>query len=159
MKLKERIIATTFVLLVLSGCGVHNDGFVKSSNSEVDSKQMSTMLKRMSDKQYKTAIRPFEEITINDINTKVVKYNKPNTFIYFGRKTCPDCRNFVAKLIGNIPSKMHIYYVDTENLSHNDLMKLSKMDIHSVPTIMYVEKGTLLKKMTLSAFERVVSDG
>lgn len=69
-------------------------------------------------------------------------------FVYFGRETCPTCRNFVFYLNKNFLNKNEIlYYMDTEKTEQNLALKKLResLKIDYVPTLASINSGKLEK--------------
>lgn len=82
---------------------------------------------------YKENVSLFEKVP----STKADKLlsNEDLSIVYIGRGTCPFCRKFAKKLSG-LSTKIDkpIYYVDSENLSDNEIKSFrDKYNIVTVP--------------------------
>ncbi|WP_321384513.1 hypothetical protein [uncultured Enterococcus sp.] len=61
-------------------------------------------------------------------------------FIYFGRVTCPYCREFVASLHEQKPEQQTVYYLDTEDTQTNEAIRILRetYEVETVPRFIKV---------------------
>lgn len=55
-----------------------------------------------------------------DSVNQLIEQATDDVFIYFGRVTCPYCREFVASLHEQKPKQQTVYYLDTEETETNE---------------------------------------
>ena len=69
---------------------------------------------------------------------------KETATFFIGRKTCPYCRKFAAKLATVVAeTKAHIYFINSEEPSQLDALQAfrSTYSIPTVPGFLHVESG------------------
>lgn len=86
------------LVLMLSGCSS------LFGNSQVSSEEQSDYDKNTANL---TLVKP-------DSLNQLIEQATDDVFIYFGRVTCPYCREFVASLHEQKPEQQIVYYIDTE---------------------------------------------
>lgn len=96
-------------------------------------------------KKYDNTVKNFIPVS----NDQLDSYNKLSNndyLLYFGRKTCSYCRDFVPTI--NIESKKRnllVFYIDTENTEENT--KLSNLrntlNIEYVPSVIFISKESV----------------
>ena len=96
-----------------------------------------------------------EIYTNENTNFKIIDdldfFNKCNdSYIYFGRPTCPDC-NSVSPLIDNLINinNIEMYYFNTDYWRDNEIFKniIKDYEIQHVPYIIYVKDNKPYKKL------------
>ena len=143
MSLYFIIICTT--LFFLSACTSSSQASESSTVSSVS--QVSTSENEVEHdlkltKLYKEIVKSFQETNAeNVLNNKLAKGN----LLYFGRETCPFCREFLPVLketsdLYHTPFK--IYYLNTEDSHKNSQIKkaMEKYNVTGVPTLIYLKK-------------------
>ena len=116
---------------ILEGCSIETKDSSESENSSIQNDF----------KEYEKNVRDFKKINANQLNSKIE--NEEKYIVYFGRPTCPYCRDFVPYLNEIATNnKLVIYYVNTDNTeSDADLKKLRKdLKIERVPSLLKIEK-------------------
>ncbi len=69
-----------------------------------------------------------------------------NNLVYLGRKTCPNCRQFVSKL-SEVSKKEKIYYIDTDKQKNDtQFIKFIKREkINVVPILIRIKNNKVIK--------------
>ncbi|MDR1773820.1 MAG: thioredoxin family protein [Clostridioides sp.] len=88
---------------------------------------------------------------IKEISALTLKNEKEYKLIYIGRDTCHQCVSFKPKLETIIKSNLiNIDYYNTDKARKNNIENLNQFlddtKIDSVPTVIVVNKGTVIKK-------------
>lgn len=82
---------------------------------------------------YKENIKSFKVVESKDADKLLESENL--SVVYIGRETCPFCRKF-AKKLSSLTNKINtdIYYVDSDNLSDNEVKSFrEKYNVLTVP--------------------------
>jgi len=90
-------------------------------------------------KEYLKSTKDFEKLSADEVITKT--NNNESFFLYFGRATCPYCREFVPKLDKVSKEKnVVITYLDTEDTDTDiAIQKLREQyDVEFVPTLINI---------------------
>jgi predicted bacteriocin transport accessory protein len=93
-----------------------------------------------------------------DALNQIIEQKTGTVFIYFGRVTCPYCRDFVASLHEQKPEQQTIYYIDTEETETDKQIQAirEKYEIETVPGFIKVTADSYdtfnTKKGILSEF-------
>lgn len=144
-------------LLLISGCS--NDEHKTLSKPRTPLTQEEILAKKELSEiiVYEKVIQYFESISAQKIIDQTIP--KP-TFIYFGRKTCPFCRNFLPTL-NNIKekTKSHIMVLDTEDTQTDKDIKNARdmYDIKTVPSLIYLKKDNTYEKFNTTEYEKLES--
>lgn len=75
-------------------------------------------------------------------------------YVYFGRSTCPDCREFIYNTI-NIYKMKNVVYMDTSLLSESEIRK---MKVNEVPSIVYFNSNGKSSSITVEKFQEKVKE-
>lgn len=126
------------VLLSLSGCSFSQKESKNindiSSTTETNPKDIYTTTTNYMNKKEP---QEFEQI-------------KGNTFIFFGRVTCPYCVDFVQHELSKLSAEQlkDIVYIDTESSKTNNELKEIRefLDIKTVPQFIYISADGQIKK-------------
>lgn len=101
---------------------------------------------------YHINIKCLEKVSPQKLRQIVEKNNEQNrnTVVYFGRPTCPYCRQLINKMIKDIKKASlshNIYYIETKITTNDfELEKIrSKYNIDFVPEIIKVSSGEVKK--------------
>lgn len=126
--------------MTLFGCS----NFEVSNSKEGESRfpTEENYLKNNSLSDYSNNVKSFKKIDTKKFLMKVA--NSDNFFIYFGRATCPYCRDFVLELKEVAEdNQINIFYLDTENTESNlELQKIrEEYNVEYVPTLLYMQNG------------------
>lgn len=121
-----------FVFSFISGCGL-----IKGS-SEKDNypTEVNQNIEKYTD-DYEKNIQNFNEITSDELLSMLD--DKKELLVYFGRESCPYCREFVPILNTTSSGKnREIYYIDTEETENNmELKKLREnLGVEFVPSLL-----------------------
>lgn len=131
-----------FVLLIFVGLIYFNengitknieDDQVSTTEVNLEKVQESNLLK-----EYKENTHNFNKLSAKEVEEKIE--SNESFFLYFGRGTCPYCRDFVPKLAKESEEKnINISYLDTENTdSDKDIQNIrNKYDVEFVPTLIH----------------------
>lgn len=137
--MKHRIFTTWMVMMclfaLLSACKKVDN---KASSNTGESK-FSNVVEDVETRMYEDKISNLEEMTLQDY--KSILKNKvilSDEYFYFGRKSCPVCRNFVLS-IKNFDSIDNLFYIDTESMTKKDKDELKEMKIEAVPAIFKID--------------------
>lgn len=109
-------------------------------------------------------IKVYEKLTLNfeSISAKegIEQTIEKPTFIYFGRKTCPFCREFVP-ILNNVRRRTDskILYIDTEDTQTDDNLKKVRgmYSISTVPSLIYLKKDNSYEKFNTEEYEKLES--
>ncbi|EGO8405626.1 hypothetical protein EWX79_13995 [Enterococcus faecalis] len=127
------------LFLFLVGCSKNNN------NSHTDNTSISEEQEKKAIAEYKETVKGFKPIEGKEL---LETSGNEKKFIYFGRGTCPDCRNFVPKL-KKVSEKLavEINYLDTDNVTEDigDQI-IKKYDVFMVPTVTYISSNNELRK-------------
>ena len=143
MSLYFIIICTTpFFLSACTSSSQASESSTISSVSQVSTSENEVEHDLKLTKLYKEIVKSFQETNAeNVLNNKLVKGN----LLYFGRETCPFCREFLPVLketsdLYHTPFK--IYYLNTEDSHKNSQIKkaMEKYNVTGVPTLIYLKK-------------------
>ena len=87
------------------------------------------------------------DITRDDLNKKIS--DNENFFIYIGRPTCPDCKEFKPKLqeiLKDVKKQMFYYNTEVPASQKQELREyLQTFKIESIPCILYIKDGKAIK--------------
>ena len=87
------------------------------------------------------------DITREELNERISK--NENIYVYIGRPTCPDCKEFEPKLkdILNKMNKKLLYYNTEAPASQKQEIRnyLEKYNVKTIPCILYIEDGKTIK--------------
>ena len=84
---------------------------------------------------------------------------KETATFFIGRKTCPYCRTFAAKLATVVAeTKAHIYFINSEEPSQLDALQVfrSTYGIPTVPGFLHVEAGEVTVRRDSSMSEEEI---
>jgi predicted bacteriocin transport accessory protein len=92
----------------------------------------------------KTYFENIKDVTL--INAQEITEFTEDAYIYFGRVTCPYCREFAEEFP---EAKVEIYYVDTENTDIDpELQKVrDEFGISTVPNLVFRKKDGSFTKL------------
>ncbi|WP_429968307.1 conjugal transfer protein TraF [Enterococcus sp. AZ046] len=138
-KRKNIIVLMLVLLTVLAGFIYTNiSSKAASNNPEVTVDQQ---------KEYDENVAEFIVTTPKELEAKISD-SKQNFFVYFGRSTCPYCREFVSELGPlAIDNGITIYYLDTENTQTDSEIKnlRDNLEIATVPSLLHFVSGEYSK--------------
>ncbi|MFS1001221.1 hypothetical protein [Enterococcus casseliflavus] len=123
--------------ILLSGCSSSNDSTAEIDNtnsSEVSKEEKST---------YEDNIKSLMKISPDELEKKLERSKDATFYVYFGRATCPYCREFVKDLKYYTLNKENmVYYIDTENTDiDSSIQRIRKeYQVEYVPTFIKFEK-------------------
>lgn len=87
------------------------------------------------------------DITREELNKRISK--NENIYVYIGRPTCPDCKEFEPELkdILNKMNKKLLYYNTEVPASQKQEIRdyLEKYNVKTIPCILYIEDGKTIK--------------
>ncbi|MFK4901385.1 hypothetical protein ACI1UM_10470 [Lactococcus petauri] len=151
----KKIIAlfSIIALLILSGC-VNTSAEKMNNDTE---KIFTELVQKQEVRMYQDAMDDVEESTLEEylIRIKNKEYEE-GTYIYFGRATCPTCREFV--LSNESFSKIdELIYIDTDKMTDTEKEKLENLNITEVPTILKISKGNRTQKVSIEDFNKNVA--
>ena len=143
---KNNIVCGFIVLFLLLGVGIGGKYYLDFQNKKNVDKEIAL---------YDKSIQNFINITSSDELYLGEKYS----VLYFGRATCPYCRDFIPDLVAvSTDLDIPVYYIDTENLSTEITDMINYYHIEFVPSLIRVnnEDNTFdvfeEKKSTLTDF-------
>lgn len=139
---QKTLFILVLILINLLGCSDSNVAIFQESSSEISSEKDITKENEDVLSGYNKVVETFKKIDTDMFRKKIDSNN--TFFIYFGRKTCPYCREFVPKLREISESKqIDIYYLDTENTETDiTLQEIRKeFKVEYVPTLIYIKNG------------------
>lgn len=115
------------IVLMLAGC---NDSDVTSAEESAYKKNTENL----------TRVEPKE---LSDL----IEENTEELFVYFGRVTCPHCRDFVPLLHEQKPKSQTVYYLDTEDTQTNKAIKelRDRYEIETVPGFVKITADDYVK--------------
>lgn len=99
-------------------------------------------------KYYEESVMYFKPI---DTGLLTNKENFRKKFIFFGRITCPYCRNFAPILKkASVKNNVDIYYVNTASSDQSKLLNetLNEYHIDEVPTLVYLNATAQITKFS-----------
>lgn len=139
--MKNKLIFLLLFLLagvVLSGCLSNKDFIGKINNTN------TSALAKEDKSTYEDNIKNLTKISPDELEEKL-KSNKDSTvYVYFGRATCPYCREFVKDLKYNtLNNEKTVYYIDTEDTdTDSSIQRIRKeYQVEFVPTFIKFEKN------------------
>lgn len=124
--------------MLLSGCISSNEftGKIDNTNtSEVSKEDKST---------YEDNIKNLLKISPDEFEKELEISKDATVYVYFGRATCPYCREFVKDLKYYTLNKENmVYYIDTENTDIDSSIQLIRKEyqVEFVPTFIKFEKN------------------
>lgn len=151
MKIIASIIGLMIVVLlsfvfISSTLAQNSDCEIKTRQSSSTESQAIIEIER-STQQYDKMVSDFKVISGKDLMSD--NGQKSNMFVYFGRRTCPHCREFVPMLheVAN-KNNVIVYYYDTENTNKNpEKQKVrGKLGVEFVPSVVYFKKDGSFEK-------------
>lgn len=102
------------------------------------------MYKLFNTSEYDRQVKSFKKVSVSEIKDNIE--NKKDFILYLGRKTCPDCVDFVP-LLSKVAKEndLEILYLDTERgINHKEIKKFRKeYEILYVPTLMIQKDKTI----------------
>lgn len=129
-----RLLMPLAVTITLVGCGTS-----KSQSEKGNSIQENTASNHL--ETYEQAVNDFQEVTPQNIDE--FKQNSTSTFVFFGRPTCPYCRQF-APMLGKSAktAKIKIHYLNTQDTESDQSIRdiRSEYDVNIVPTLVHLNK-------------------
>ncbi|OTP12595.1 hypothetical protein A5844_000828 [Enterococcus sp. 10A9_DIV0425] len=130
----------------------------EEKKSSAEETAFSNVVTDMEIKLYNEAMRDVNEITLEENlrRDKNMEYQE-NSYVYFGRATCPICREFVNS-VENISGIENLFYIDTDKMSNTDKEKLSEIGITSIPSILKVDSQGDLRPITTEVFLEEVAN-
>lgn len=146
-----------FFIFTLFLCGCTNSINTNdlSSNEEESTSNTQHDLGSLQKKEYKENTENLMIISAPDLTEKME--NEDDILIYFGRATCPYCRDFVADLNKvNNKNQPLIYYLDTEETDTNVNIReiRSTLNIEFVPSLIRVSNnGKTIESYDMSSDE------
>lgn len=152
--MKKLLILFFLVLsLILSGC--KNENYTEMDKN--DTQKLTELVQEQEILMYKSAMANVPEETFSNYLYKINNQKYENrTYIYFGRATCPNCREFV--LSNDKFSKIKgILYVDTDKMTVSEKEELAKFGITEVPTIIKIFDDKHAQKITIEDFNKEIS--
>lgn len=131
------LIFLILVGILLSGCSSNNYSTEKIDNtntSEVSKEDKST---------YEDNIKNLLKISPDELEKELERSKDATFYVYFGRATCPYCREFVKDLKYYTLNKENmVYYIDTENTDiDSSIQRIRKeYQVEFVPTFIKFDK-------------------
>lgn len=120
---------------------------MKETSISVSEHQKNIPVNKKIAEAYKKNTKKFIQINPENLKNIVNEKRNKDIFVYFGRLSCPYCRNFVSLLTKEKPSNLDIYYIDTEDTDENLQIKKvrTEYEIDSVPSFIKITKNTFIK--------------
>lgn len=88
-------------------------------------------------------------VEINQQDLKNIISGKETTWVYIGRPSCPDCKEFYPQLIDFVnQNKLHIYYYNTECRASKKMIVrkyYNSLGVKTVPSIIQIKDGIIDK--------------
>lgn len=143
----KNLLLITATLCFISGCSqtIDSNKSVNSSNN-----MENASLEKSSDEKYdlkltrmyREIIKDFKRVTPTEINNNQLE---SDSLLYFGRESCPFCKEFVPVLkeaLDYYSPPFTVYYFDTENSQNNNEIQeiMKKYNVEGVPTSVYLKK-------------------
>jgi len=137
--MKKKLLLLLFLcpifLIYLTACNRSQESYTLSTNQ--------TLVKDSDLTSYNDKISSLIKVSPNEYHE--IQNQNQISFIYFGRESCPYCREFVNSLdlvLKEADSNFEIYYIDTENREEETLVKLrNELNIEFVPAFLRVGNG------------------
>lgn len=141
-----KFLKCIFLLLLIISLSSCSRQIEEGSNLKDSSNASKKEVMSREYKDYKEAISDFKPA---DSDLLMNKEKFKNKFIYFGRITCPYCRNFAPILKkASVKNNVDIYYVNTASDDQSKLLNeiLNEYHIDEVPTLVYLNAtGQIIK--------------
>ena len=132
------VVICLAAMFLLVGCKTEKNQSMTSKTSDTSEQLAYT--------NYKNGVKEFTIVTPSEILNNSL--NKP-AIIYFGRITCPFCREFVP-MLSTIDKKVQkkIFYLNTEDTEKDsEIQKVRGMfQIKTVPSLVYVKSDNSYEK-------------
>lgn len=151
---KKFFLITVFPICLyfcIAGCSRNDQIKIHKSDTE-----LSRTLEDIEKENYVKITKIFSVVTVTELKKGIPSNIEEETYIYVGRSTCPDCRNFILKLNNNIPSNYKIYYIDTDRCSKSEINYLSEIKVSEVPSMIHLNQSGEIKLIKISNFEREI---
>lgn len=126
-------------LLILAGCT--NTANLSRGNTNSSEAQKSVSVKTNKLVSYESATKKFT--LIKPQNLELPNFKSDKAFVYFGRKTCPYCREFVPKLSSAaMKENVRVNYLDTEHTqTDQEIQQIrKKYKVETVPTLVHLNR-------------------
>ena len=109
--------------------------------------------------QFLEDIKDLEVTTVSRAQEAIDK--KETATFFIGRKTCPYCRKFAAKLATVVAeTKAHIYFINSEEPSQLDALQdfRSRYEIPTVPGFVHISNGQIKVRCDSSMSAQEIKD-
>lgn len=147
--MKKQIGLCIFVsMLTLGACSAPSSSVGQDASKEEPGIYYSSSndLDAVLHEEYRKNTENFIPIAPSEIQ-EMMKEKNP-FFVYFGRETCPYCRNFVAELNkSQQTTNKTIYYLDTENSDGNRYIKeiRKELGVEYIPMLLLMKDEKIFK--------------
>lgn len=158
MVIYKRIAMLTFLILILSSCGVASETDTQESTGTLDSSNFEQLIIKKEISMYEGFLESdnVEKISLLDLK-KISENPTENKLIYFGRPTCMYCRKLIIENGRGIKdSNMRILYVDTDGIPKDDKSTLENYGIEEVPSFIKLTGNGNFDKVETAEFERTI---
>ncbi|MGX7048979.1 thioredoxin fold domain-containing protein [Pseudolactococcus piscium] len=135
-----------FLLITLSSCRHQSEKGTSIENKNNNVSKEEAVSKDYD--YYKGAIKKFKEVGTDLLKNKE---NFRNKFIFFGRISCPYCRDFSHILKkSSLKNNVDIYYVNTASSDQPQVLNdiLNEYHIDEVPTLVYLNATGQITKFS-----------
>lgn len=152
----RNVIVLCLGILTLSGCGIVDEE-TGSANNSLD--EIIETIEEIDIKIYKEIVDELEEISITEINN--IRSNligAESYYFYFGRESCPACREFAFKNKDLLNTLEKFYYIDTEDLPVGDREILEYFEITQIPAIIEITITDELIHADIAEFEKEINN-
>lgn len=131
---KMTMIITTIMLTFVSLVTFNNSFATKNESSNT----------KVTIEEYNKNISDLKKISANELKNKID--NQESFIVYFGKETCPYCRN-LSPVLKKFNDKINnsLFYFDINGKDNDDAMKnyiKNELNVKKVPTTLSFVKGT-----------------
>ncbi len=144
MKEKKTVVLVVVLCIIVFALGFVTRQSQLKSERKVEQEQMVETEKRQ-EEIYQEVVKNMQVVTPENFAKHLEEH--PTQFLFIGRKTCPDCQQFVAQMASLDVSQ--IYYLDVEKKTPALDKLLDSYHISTVPQLLLFKGGKLSSSLTI----------
>lgn len=144
MKEKKTVVLVVVLCIVVFALGFITRQSQLKSERRVEQEQRVKKEQRQ-EEVYQEVVKNMQVVTPENFAKHLEEH--PTQFLFVGRKTCPDCQQFIAKMASLDVS--HIYYLDVEKKTPALDKLLDSYHISTVPQLLLFKEGKLSSSLAI----------
>ena len=144
MKEKKTAVLVVVLCIIVFVLGFITRQSQLKNEKRVEQEQMVETEQRQ-EEIYQEVVKNMQVVTPENFAKHLEEH--PTQFLFIGRKTCPDCQRFVAKM--NSLDVSRIYYLDVEKKTPALDKLLDGYHISTVPQLLLFREGKLSSSLTI----------